>query len=168
MAKIGGQLNSMSSWRAERSRAIFDTIQIDGVTHKGMWVANLTLADEIWEAYKAGLNGERVCLYYFGHMLWKKVIIGLKPEKGPLIAMVRKGLVGGFLWYFVFGSIIYSLGGMIVGGVVGMIGGRRGTAFGVLLGIVYGVGGSLYTYYRMFTSYQEMRREADRPVPATP
>jgi len=168
MAKVCGVLNDMSNWRAEKARAIFDNIQIDGVVHKGMWVANQTLADEIWEATKAGLIGERVCLYYFGHMLRKKIIIGLKPENGPLIPMARKGLFGGFLWYFVFGSIIYSLGGMLVGGMVGMIGGRQGTALGVLLGIVYGVGGCWFTYYRMFTSYQAMRREGARPVPVTP
>src|SRR5262245_4315110 len=98
-------------------------------------------------------------------MLRKKIIIGLKPESGPLIAMERKGLVGGFVWYFIFGSIVYSLGGMIVGGMVGMIGGRQGTGVGALLGIVYGVGGCWFTYYRMFTSYREMRREAARPVP---
>jgi len=48
----------------------------------------------------------------------------------------------------------------IVGGMVGMIGGRQGTAFGGLLGVVYGLGGCRFTCYRMFASYQEMRRES--------
>lgn len=168
MAKMCGVLKTMSNWHAEKARAIFDMIQIDDAVEKNMWVVNQTLADEIWEAYKAGLDGKRVCLYYFGHMLSKKIIIGLRPENGPLIAMEPKGLTGGFLWYFVFGSIIYSLGGMVVGGLVGMLGGQQGTAFGVMLGIVYGVGGSWFTYYRMYTSYQEMQREAVQPVPVTP
>ena len=163
MAKFCGVLNGVSNWRAEKARAIFDVIQIDGVIHKGMWVVNQTLADQIASGAQVG---ERVCLYYFGHMLTKKVIIGLKPENGPLIPMEKKALFGGFLWYFVFGSIIYSLGGMIVGGLVGQIGGQRGVAFGVLLGIAYGVGGCWYTYYRMFTSYNAMLREASAPVPA--
>jgi hypothetical protein len=153
----------MSGWRAEKARAIFDVIQIDGVKHNKMWVVNQELADEVASGAQVG---ERVCLYYFGHMLTKKVIIGLKPENGPLIPMEKKALFGGFLWYFVFGSIIYSLGGVIVGGLVGQIGGQRGVAIGAMLGILYGVGGCWYTYYRMFTSYNAMLREASGPSPA--
>jgi hypothetical protein len=165
MAKICGVLNSMSGWQTSGARAVFGEIVIDGTIHKGLWVANQTLADQIASAAPIG---ERVCLYYFGHMLRKKIVIGLRPENGALIPMERKGLVGGFLWYFVFGSIIYSLGGMLVGGMVGMIGGRQGVGLGVLLGLVYGVGGSWFTYYRMFTSYNAMLREAGQPVPVTP
>ena len=165
MAKVCGELHARSPWRAEKARAIFSEIVIGNERLKNIWVANQTLADEITTGAQVG---ERVCLYYFGHMLTKKIIIGLKPESGPLIAMEKKGLFGGFLWYFVFGSIIYSLGGMIVGGMVGMVGGQQGTALGVLLGIVYGVGGCWYTYYRMYTSYQEMQREALQRVAVTP
>lgn len=160
MAKICGKLESMSNWRAEKARAIFDEIVIDGVPQKGMWVANQTLADEIYTAYKNSPAGARACLYYFGHMLRKRIIIGLKPEGAPLVAMVRKGLVGGFVWYFVFGPIIYSLGGMLVGGLIGMIGGKGGSALGMLLGVLYGVGGCWFTYFRMYKAYHEMQREA--------
>jgi hypothetical protein len=157
MSKICGKLDDMSSWRAEKARAIFDQIVIDRVQYKGMWVANQTLADEILIGAQVG---QRVCLYYFGHMLRKKIIIGLKPENGPLIAMERKGLFGGLLWYFVYSPIIMGLGYGFVGGMVGALGGQQASALGGLGGLVLGVGGSWYTYYRMVTSYRAMQREA--------
>jgi hypothetical protein len=96
-------------------------------------------------------------MYYFGHLLTKKVIIGMRAESGPAAILEDKGYFGALLWYGVFSPIIVGLAGALVGMLVGMLGGKEGTALGLLFGILYGVGMSWYSGYRFTRAWKEMK-----------
>ena len=162
MAKLCGQLNQLSNWHAEKARAIFGEILIGNTRLKNIWVANQTLAGQISE----GANvGEHVCLYYFRHMLTKKIIIGLKPDSRPLIGMERKGLLGGFVWYVIFSPFMLGIPWGIVGYIVGAFGGNDGSSVGWRLGVLYALVGSWFSYFRMVGAYRAMLRDAAAAQP---
>jgi hypothetical protein len=50
--------------------------------------------------------------------------------------------------------------------LVGMLGGKQGTALGLLLGVLYAVGMSWFSGYRLFTAYRELSQPM-QPTPQT-
>jgi len=111
--------------------------------------------------------GEEVCLTVYGHLLTRKVIIGLRSRSGASYVMPPRGLTSGLFWYGVFSPLVLLIPAVAVGMIVGMLGGKQGTAFGFLLGLLYAVGMSWFSGYRLFTAYRELARPM-QPAPQTP
>src|SRR5882672_3417584 len=63
-----------------KSRMEFPEIRIGDTQLNKVFVANDQLGHDIAGNIKPG---DRVCLFIYGHLLRKKVIIGVKSEKGP-------------------------------------------------------------------------------------
>jgi hypothetical protein len=137
-----------------RRRMVFPLIQIGDTMLEKLFVANDRLGSEVAGTFQPG---ERVCMYYFGHLLTKKCIIGMRSESGHEAVLENKGYFGAFLWYGVFSPFIVGIAGAIVGMLVGMIGGQKGTAMGLLFGFLYGVGISWYSGYRFSRAWKEMK-----------
>src|SRR5262249_39804949 len=102
-----------------KHRMVFPLIQIGDKMLGKLLVANDTVGAGIWGTFQVG---ERVCLYYFGHLLTKKCIIGMRSESGQEVIMENKGWFGALLWYGLFSPIIVAIAGAVVGGLVGMLG----------------------------------------------
>src|SRR5262249_33992955 len=137
-----------------KSRMFFPLIQVGDSQLKKVLVANDQLGHDIASNIR---QGDRVCLYTYGHLLRKQVIIGVKAEKGASLLMPPRGLVSGLLWYAVFSPLIVAIPAVIVGMILGMLGGKQGTALGLMLGILYAVGISWFSGFRFYQAYQEMR-----------
>jgi hypothetical protein len=148
----GGETSTSSTW--SKSRMVFPTVQIgDHPPLRNAFVAGDPLGHEIGENIKPG---DRVCVFTFGHLLRKQVIIGVKKENGEVYRMPGRGLFSGLLWYLVFSPIIVAIPAGIVGMLVGMVGGKKGTSMGLLFGVLYAVGISWLSAYRFFKAYNEM------------
>jgi len=140
-----------------KSRMVFPLIAIGEKSLANAFVSGDPLGHQIAE-YMASLDQKvQVCLYYYGHLLRKQVIIGLTSETGDRFLMPAKGLIAGLFWYAVFSPIIVAIPAGFVGMLVGSLGGRRGTALGLLLGVLYAVGISWYSGLRLFRAYREMQ-----------
>jgi hypothetical protein len=149
-----------------KHRMVFPLIRIGGQELKNYWVASDTLGTEIAEGAR---TGEKVCLHYYGHLLTRKVIIGLTSASGSQV-MPRKGFLTGLFWYGVFSPLVllipYAVGGMLLG----MLGGKQGTAMGLLFGVLGAVGVSWFSGYRLYKAYHELESEprlAPGAVPAS-
>ncbi|MBI5446907.1 MAG: hypothetical protein HY900_37540 [Deltaproteobacteria bacterium] len=141
-----------------KSRMVFPVVQIGDSILKKVFVANDQLGNDIAKYIH---QGEQVCLYVYGHLLRKKVIIGVKSNMGSLLAMPARGFESGLFWYAIFSPIIVALPAAALGMLVGMVGGQRGTAMGLLLGVLYAVGISWLSGFRFFQAYREMRTTVD-------
>src|SRR5215467_2133875 len=105
-----------------KHRMVFPRIQIGDTLLEKLFVANDTLGAELATSFQIG---ERVCMYYFGHLLTKKCIIGMRAESGHQAVMENKGYFGALLWYGLFSPIIVGIAGAVVGMLVGMLGGQK-------------------------------------------
>jgi hypothetical protein len=137
-----------------KHRMVFPLIQIGDTTLEKLFVANDRVGSEVWSTFQIG---ERVCLYYFGHLLTRKCIIGMRSEVGHAVVLENKGYFGALVWYGVFSPIIVGIAGAIVGMLIGMLGGKQGTAMGLLFGVLYGVGISWYSGWRFTRAWKEMK-----------
>ena len=151
-----------SDQRTERnwykSRMVFPLIRIGEKSLEKAFVASDGLGHQIGN-YLGNLDQNvRVCLYYYGHLLTKEVIIGLTSETGENFVMPTKGFISGLFWYAVFSPIIVSIPAAFIGMLVGSVGGRRGTAMGLLFGVLYAVGISWYSGLRLYRAYGEMKQ----------
>lgn len=148
-----------------KNRMVFPLIHIGDVTLKNSLVANDQLGSEV--ATNANV-GEHVCLFVYGHLLRRKGIIGLQCADGRLYSMPSKGYYTGLFWYLVFSPFFVGLAGAFIGMLVGSIGGKKGTAFGLLCGVLYGVGISWFSAYRFHKAFQEVKAVKTgqtRPIP---
>ncbi len=158
-----GSRETRQNWY--KSRMVFPLVQIgDAPVIKRALVSNDQLGHDLGENVAVG---DRVCLYFFGHLLRKKCIIGVRKENGETYTIPGKGLYGGLFWYSVFSPIIVAIPAALLGMLVGSIGGKSGTAFGLLLGVLYAVGISWYSGYRFYKAMMEMRSDLRSVVPAS-
>ncbi|HPU53873.1 MAG TPA: hypothetical protein PK359_20115 [Burkholderiaceae bacterium] len=103
-------------------------------------------------------QGDRVCVFVYGHLLRKKIIIGVKSETGPSWTMSFGRFVVTLLTYLTLWPFLVGLAGALIGGLVPMIIGSDLLATaGFGLGIAYGVGISLLSAVRLVKAYNEMR-----------
>ena len=138
-----------------KSRMVFPTVQVGDTQLNKVFVANDRLGHDIAENIR---QGDRVCIFTYGHLLRKQVIIGVKAQKGSSFMMPASGFASGLLWYTVFSPIIVGIPAVIIGMILGMVAGKAGTAYGLLFGALYAVGISWFSGFRFFKAYQEMRR----------
>ena len=137
-----------------KSRMVFPVIQVGDTQLNKVFVAN----DQLGHDIAKNINlGDRVCLFTYGHLLRKQVIIGVKSEKSPSFVMPASGFASGLLWYAVISPIVVGIPAVIIGMIVGMLGGKAGTAYGLLFGVLYAVGISWFSGFRFYKAYQEMR-----------
>jgi hypothetical protein len=137
-----------------KSRMEFPVIHVGDTQLNKVFVAN----DQLGHDIAGNINhGDQVCLFTYGHLLRKQVIIGVKPDKGPSFVMPASGFASGLLWYAVFSPIVVGIPAIIIGMIVGMLAGKSGTAFGLLVGVLYAVGISWFSGFRFYKAYQEMR-----------
>ena len=132
----------------------FPVVQVGDTRPENVFVANDQLGHEIGKNIHAG---DRVCLFVYGHLLRKKVIIGVKSDKGPSFLLPARGLMSGMFGYAVVSPIVVAIPAVIIGMIVGMLGGQRGTAMGLMFGFLYAMGVSWFSGYRFYQAYQEMR-----------
>jgi hypothetical protein len=59
------------------------------------------------------------------------------------------------------------LAGAFIGGLLGSIGGRQGSVFGLLCGVLYGVGISWFSAYRFRKAFQEVKAVKTGPPQPT-
>jgi len=158
----GTEVKRQSLWT--KHRMVFPRIRIGDQTLEKVFVASDGLGREIAQGARLG---EEVCLTVYGHLLTRKVIIGLRSRSGASYVMPPRGLTSGLFWYGVFSPLVLLIPAVAVGMIVGMLGGKQGTAFGFLLGLLYAVGMSWFSGYRLFTAYRELARPM-QPAPQTP
>lgn len=141
-----------------KHRMVFPRIRIGEQTLEKVFVASDSLGEEIARGARIG---EQVSLTVYGHLLTRKVIIGLRSESGARFVMPASGLTSGLFWYAVFSPLVLLIPAVAAGMIVGMLGGRQGTAMGLLLGVLYAVGMSWFSGYRLFVAY----RDLSQPMP---
>jgi hypothetical protein len=92
-----------------KSRMVFPQIAIGESSLADAFVAGDPLGHQIADCMEELDKGVRVCLYHYGHLLRKRVIIGLTTETGQNFLMPARGLVAGMFWYAVFSPIIVAI-----------------------------------------------------------
>src|SRR5262249_52592291 len=148
-----------------KHRMVFPSIRIGDQTLEKVFVARDRPRPEIGRGARLG---DQICLTFYGHLLTRKVIIGLR-SRGASYVMPAKGLTSGLLWYAVFSPLVLLIPAVAVGMIVGMLGGKQGTALGLLLGLLYAVGMSWFSGYRLFVAYRELARPLQpAPQPVAP
>jgi hypothetical protein len=156
----GTEVRRRTFWT--KHRMVFPRIRIGEQTLQKVFVASDGLGQEIARGARIG---ERVCLTVYGHLLTRKVIIGLRSESGASFVMPASGLTSGLFWYGVFSPLVLLIPAVPVGMIVGMLGGKQGTALGLLFGVLYAVGMSWFSGYRLLVAYRELSRPMQ---PASP
>ncbi len=101
--------------------------------------------------------GDRACVFAFGHLLRKQIIIGVKSETGPSWTMSFPRFVATFITYLTLWPFLVGLAGALVGGLVGMLFGNAGSTIGIALGVVYGIGISLVSAVRLVITWRQMQ-----------
>jgi hypothetical protein len=102
--------------------------------------------------------GDRVCLFVFGHLLRKKIIIGIKSETGPSWTMGFGRFVVTLITYVTLWPFLVGLAGALIGGLVPLIiGSDMLSTIGFALGTAYGLGISLLSGVRLAIAYAQMR-----------
>jgi hypothetical protein len=102
-------------------------------------------------------QGDQVCLFAFGHLLRKKIIIGVKSATGPSWTMSFGRFAVTLLCYLLLWPLFVGVPAALAGWIVGMPFGQTGVATGILLGIAYGVGISWLSGYRLVKTYRAMQ-----------
>lgn len=101
-------------------------------------------------------QGDRACVFAFGHLLRKKIIIGVKSETGPSWTMGFGRFVATFLTYLTLWPLLVGLAGALVGALIGMPFGNEMSTIGLTLGVIYGIGISLLSAVRLVLTYRQM------------
>ena len=156
----GTEVQRRTFWT--KHRMVFPRIRIGEQTLEKGFVASDGLGQEIARGARIG---EQVCLTVYGHLLTRKVIIGLRSESGARFVMPASGLTSGLFWYGVFSPLVLLIPAVAVGMIVGMLGGKQGTALGLLLGVLYAVGMSWFSGYRLLVAYRELSRPMQAASP---
>ena len=102
-------------------------------------------------------QGDRACVFAFGHLLRKQIIIGVKSETGPSWTMGFGRFVATFITYLTLWPLLVGLAGAVIGALIGMPFGNGMSTIGLTLGVVYGVGISLLSAVRLALTYRQMR-----------
>ncbi|HUM13361.1 MAG TPA: hypothetical protein VLT82_20605 [Myxococcaceae bacterium] len=159
----GAEVGRRTFWT--KHRMVFPRIRVGDQTLQKVFVASDGLGREIAQGARLG---DQVCLTVYGHLLTRKVIIGLRSRSGASFVMPPRGLTSGLFWYAVFSPLVLLIPAVAVGMTVGMLGGKQGTALGLLLGVLYAVGMSWFSGYRLFVAYRELARpmQPAQPSPA--
>lgn len=101
--------------------------------------------------------GDQACVFAFGHLLRKKIIIGVKSQTGPSWTMGFGRFLATFLTYLTLWPFLVGLAGALIGALAGMLLGDQGSVLGMTLGALYGVGISLLSAVRLVIAYRQMR-----------
>lgn len=147
----GAEVQRRTYWT--KHRMVFPRIRVGDQTLKKVFVASDGLGREIAQGARLG---DQVCLTIYGHLLTRKVIIGLRSRSGASYVMPASGLTSGLFWYGVFSPLVLLIPAVAIGMIVGMLGGKQGTAMGLLLGVLYAVGMSWFSGYRLLVAYREL------------
>ena len=110
--------------------------------------------------------GDQVCVFAFGHLLRKKIIIGVRSQNGPSWTMGFGRFVATFITYLTLWPFLVGLAGALIGALVGMLFGNAGSTLGLTLGLAYGVGISLLRAVRLAITYSQMRAPGPAGAPA--
>ena len=102
-------------------------------------------------------KGDDACVFVYGHLLRKKVIIGVKSSTGPSWTLPHSRFLVMMLVYALVWPVIVGipavLGGVIIGGFIGpSVAGFFGT-----LGMFYAIGISWFSGVRLYLAFQEMQ-----------
>ncbi len=111
-------------------------------------------------------QGDRACVYAFGHLLRKQIIIGVKSQTGPSWTMSSGRFVATFITYLTLWPFLVGLAGALIGALVGMLFGNTGSTIGLVLGVAYGIGISLLSAVRLAIAYSQMRAPGPAGAPA--
>jgi hypothetical protein len=144
--------HSHSTWA--KSRMVFPTIEVGNTVLKKSYVAIDAVGDAINENVHVG---DDVALYYFRHILWNHVIIGLRSQtSGFQFAMPKKGYFGALLWYGVFSAIGTTIAGALLGTFVASM---TGFSTFALIGLLGGLYLSWSAFFRFRGAYNTMRAD---------
>ena len=147
----GAEVQRRTYWT--KHRMVFPRIRVGEQTLQKVFVASDGLGREIAQGARLG---DQVCLTIYGHLLTRKVIIGLRSRSGASYVMPASGLTSGLFWYAVFSPLVLLIPAVAIGMIIGMLGGKQGTALGLMLGVLYAVGMSWFSGYRLFVAYREL------------
>jgi hypothetical protein len=143
---------SHSTWA--KSRMVFPTIEVGNTLLKKSYVA----IDAVGDAINDNIGiGDDVALYYFRHILWNHVIIGLRSQtSGFQFAMPKKGYFGALLWYGLFSALGTTIAGTLLGFFLASM---TGISPLVLLGLLGGLYLSWSAFFRFRNAYNTMRAD---------
>lgn len=139
------------------------TVPVGGMVKVATTIAHLEIGDTVLKKIRVCMDevvdyirkGDRACIYAFGH-LWKtKIIIGVKSETGPSWVMSRGRFIVTMILYFTLWPFLVSLAAGLICGIVTLPFG----GVGLFAGILYGVGISWFSAYRLFKTYREMQAD---------
>jgi hypothetical protein len=142
---------SHSTWA--KSRMVFPMIEVGNTVLKKSYVA----IDAVGHALNENIHiGDDIALYYFRHILWNHVIIGLRSQAGFQFSMPSKGYFGALLWYGLFSAIGTTIAGALLGVFLGSM---TGISFFAVLGLFGGLYLSWSAFYRFRSAYLTMRAD---------
>jgi hypothetical protein len=104
-------------------------------------------------------RGDTACIFVYGHLLRKKVIIGVKSTTGPSWTLPFGRFVVMLLAYAFFWPIIIGIPA-VLGAII--LGGFAGKEVASVLGKVafwYSLGISWYSGVRLFLAYRQMQAD---------
>ncbi len=142
-----------------RVATVIPLLQIGDTTLKGVRLCMAELAPCL-------RPGDHACVFAFGHLLRKKIIIGVRSRTGPSWTMGFGRFVATFITYLTLWPFLVGLAGALVGALVGMLFGNAGSTVGLVLGVAYGVGISLLSAARLAVTYSQMRAHEHDKAPA--
>jgi hypothetical protein len=143
---------SHSTWA--KSRMVFPIIEVGTTVLKKSFVA----IDAVGHAINEHIHvGDDVALYYFRHILWNNVIIGMRSQtSGIQFSMPKKGYFGAMLWYGVFSAIGTTIAGTLLGAFLASM---TGFSTFALVGLVGGLFLSWSAFFRFRSAYNLMRAD---------
>ena len=144
--------HSHSTWA--KSRMVFPIIEVGNTILKKSYVAIDAVGDAINENIQVG---DDVSMYYFRHILWNHVIIGMRSQSsGFTFSMPKKGYFGAMLWYMVFSAMGTTIAGTLLGVFLAT---QTGISTLTLVGLLGGLYLSWSAFFRFRTAYNTMRAD---------
>ena len=140
-------------------------VPVGGLIRVATEIPVLQIGDKTLKKVRLGMGevapylrlGDSVCVFAFGHLLRKKIIIGVRSKTGPSWTMGFGRFVATFITYLTLWPFLVGLAGALVGALAGLLFGNAGSTLGMAIGVIYGVGISLVSAVRLAITYSQMR-----------
>jgi len=141
-----------SKWA--KSRMVFPVSEVGGTVLKKSYVSS----DAMGHAINDNIHmGDDVALYFFRHILFNHVIVGMKSQtSGFTFSMPNRGYFAAMLWYGVFSALGTTIAGALLGVFLGLM---TGISLFAMLGLFGGLYLSWSAFYRLRTTYLMMRAD---------
>ena len=102
-------------------------------------------------------RGDEACVFVYGHLLRKKVIIGVKSKTGPSWTLPAGRFVTMLAVYALFWPVLIGIPTILLAVILGGFAGPAAESFLGTLALLYAVGISWLSGIRLFLAYRQMQ-----------